>query len=552
MDHPCDPWHDVDLRNHLGVAISKVPCLNLAVAPLVQPEPGYWVAWVTDAPYPGGYAIHDRCWPTSLSQLWQAWQALFSFQANPAFAVATTPLPPDFPGEEAGSYSSRLMQELGLKLYQWLWDGEVSTCFSQSQGIAIGQGSPLRLRLELRDPSLVMLPWEIMQPQWGRQALSLSPQILFSRTTSDVDPLVPAPLSQSLNVLLVLGLADNSQACDLHLQEEADILIRSLTTGSQRSAALGSLTQGMPVPRRVDLLVQPSRSALVRQLENGNYNLFFYGGHGVTAPEGGRLLLNRDEVLSGTELAQVLVRCQITLAVFNACWGAQMDYIQSPKTGRLEAVPRSSLAETLIHHGVPAVLGMRDVIADEEALTFIEALAQALSDRHSIDRAVAIARQQLLTLYRFNQPPWTLPVLYLHPEFDGLLVKPLEGQTELPTNIPFLTQGENLPLAEVRCLGATSQSWPVRGGLMRVGRKLENDLVLQEQWVSQQHAEIICRTGSDVPPAYFLRDFSRFGTLVAHNGQWQRIHHQEIPLQSGMQMRFGSPEGQILEFVVYG
>lgn len=527
---------------------SAIPSVTLAIAPLTHGKSDHWVIWVTDAPYPGGYVLHDRPWPAELSQLWQAWQVLFSLHASPTFALATTALPQDFPGEEVGSYSSRLMQQFGLKLWQWLFDDVIHSAFSQSQGIAIGQGNPLRIRLELRDPSLVVMPWEIMQPQWGKQAVSVNAQLLFSRTTSDVDPLVPAPLSQALNVLLVLGQASGPKNDALQLQTEADILLQSLT---QSSRIPGSLTRGVPVPRRVDLLMQPTRSQLVKQLESGQYNLFFYAGHGVTGPAGGQLLLNDQESLSGTELAQVLVRCQTTLAVLNACWGAQMDYVQDVKTGELQAVPRSSLAETLLHHGVPAVLGMRDVIADEEALNFIQALAQALSSRYSIDQAVSVARQQLLTLYRFNQPSWTLPVLYMHPEFDGRLIKPLEGSTELPTNIPFLHQGDPLPVAEVRSLTEPLEVWTIRGGLMRVGRRSENDLVLAEQWVSQQHAEIICRTGLQNKPAYFLRDFSRFGTLVAQGEDWQKIHHTEIQLTSGMQMRFGSPQGTTLEFVIH-
>ena len=32
------------------------------------------------------------------------------------------------------------------------------------------------------------------------------------------------------------------------------------------------------------------------------------------------------------------------------------------------------------------------------------------------------------------------------------------------------------------------------------------------------------------------------------DGNWQKIHAQEFPLQSGMQIKFGSEQGQILEF----
>ncbi|GAC1492164.1 MAG: hypothetical protein NVS2B14_04810 [Chamaesiphon sp.] len=206
----------------------------------------------------------------------------------------------------------------------------------------------------------------------------------------------------------------------------------------------------------------------------------------------------------------------------------------------------------LLHHGVPAVLGMRDSIADEEALSFIQTFALALAQRMPIDQAVTVARQQLLTLYKFNQPAWTLPVLYMHPEFDGELIKPIgEGTTELP-GLSLGGIKESPPGAWVRSIEGTG-IWPIHCGLMRVGRLKENDLVIQEQWVSQKHAEIICRdsfTGDDGRPTYFLRDFSRFGTLILGSKGWQKIHHQEVPLQSGVKLKFGSTQGQTLEFIL--
>lgn len=251
--------------------------------------------------------------------------------------------------------------------------------------------------------------------------------------------------------------------------------------------------------------------------------------------------------MNGTELAQVLTRTQVTLAVFNACWGAQSARHNN------QAIGRSSLAEVLLHHGVPAVLAMRDAIADQEAISFIKAFARALAERMPIDRAVAVARQQLLTLYKFNQPAWTLPVLYLHPEFDGQLLQPLaESITELPEN--SLTWIGRERVAFLRPLESKTQVWPIRGGLMRVGRRQqENDLVICEKWVSQRHAEIICRgdpLDSIAPPTYFLRDFSRFGTLILGASGWRKVHHQEALLQTGIQLKFGSSQGQIWEFTI--
>lgn len=90
---------------------------------------------------------------------------------------------------------------------------------------------------------------------------------------------------------------------------------------------------------------------------------------------------------------------------------------------------------------------------------------------------------------------------------------------------------------------------------MRIGSLDNNDLVLRyEPGVSRKHAEIVYRNSVDDvnQPAYFLRDFSRYGTwvLIPETEEWQKIHHQEILLQSGTQLKFGSSQNEVLEFSV--
>ena len=185
--------------------------------------------------------------------------------------------------------------------------------------------------------------------------------------------------------------------------------------------------------------------------------------------------------MSGTELAQVLTRAKIKLAVFNTCWGAQ------PERSQQWSLPRSSLAEVLLHHGLPAVVAMRDSIADEEAIDFIQVFAQTLAERKPVDEAVAIARQHLLTLYHFNQPAWTLPVLYMHPDYDGAILL-REETTQININDDFVPRR---PQALLRDLADPQKVWPVYSDVMRIGRKPEvNDLVIAEPWVSSNHAEI--------------------------------------------------------------
>ncbi len=532
------------------IIVDEHPSLNMAVARLTATESSSYAVWVTRAPYPGGYVIENSNWTIELTQIWLAWQELFSPGSQPyclpCHQNTTVPQldlePPDSVTErQPQSYSSMLMQQLGLNLWQWLFSSQIANAFAQSYGIAIGKKKQLRLRLEVRDPDLIPLPWEILQSQPGKPAIALSQQVLFSRTTSDVDPLPPQRIDRSIKILLVLG-ENISGNRELDLQAEATTIagILANTLPSQFNPP----NRLNPAGCQVDTLVQPTPDALIAALEGQQYNVFFYAGHGMPAPDGGLLMLHQGHSLNGTELAQVLVRRGVKLAVFNTCWGAQ------PYQVERQPVPRSSLAEVLLHHGVPAVLAMRDTIADREALSFIQTFTQALAHRMSIDEAMAIARQQLLTLYKYNQPGWTLPILYMHPEFNGELIQQL---TEVITQIPSIPQA--IPRAWIRSVGNTpNPDYPIIGGLMRVGRSITNDLIVYEPWVSQRHAEIRYRSPmvqSISSAAYYLRDCSRFGSyILTSEGTWLKVHDQEFALQSGMQLKFGSEEGQILEFII--
>jgi CHAT domain/FHA domain len=524
-----------------------MPSLNLAIARLLNTGTDNFAIWVVKAPYPSGYVLRDCVWPVELTQAWQEWQQMFAghsrLDISPnSTSQKTNPLPLDaisFPSSQTpGPYSSRLMQHLGMNLWRWVFDGQILGSLERSRGIAQGQHTRLRFRLEIRDPDLIALPWEIMQREPGQSAMSLSQDLLFSRTSSEVDPLPYLRTDQALSILLVLGHDEKK----LQLEQEALILQQTLVdtpadSSSQRYA-----------PCIVNQLLQPSPEELIEELETKAYNVLFYAGHGLPDPDGGLLFLRPDMTLNGIELAQALTRTGVKLAVFNACWGAQPAAINN------QAIPASSLAEVLIRHGVPAVLAMRDEIADHESHSFIQAFAEALRLYKPIDEAVTQARKELLTLFRFNQPAWTLPVLYLHPDFNGELIKNLdEGITELPdTAIPDV--GSILPSASLRSLSSKDKTWTLRYGVTRIGRTKDNDIVIPEPSVSKRHAEIFCRntlTDATLVRTYYLQDFSTYGTtwFLAPNG-WQQILREEVPLKSGMQLKFGSTKGETWEFII--
>lgn len=537
--------------------VSESPCLNLAIARLSKIGNETFAIWVVQTPFVAGAILHDCFWPVDLTQVWQAWQEMFAYDQliDGSFDsfLEPPPLLANVNNEQNQTHSSRLMQSLGIKLWNWLFQGPILNTLERSIGIASGKNKPLRLRLDIRDPNLIALPWEIMQPQPGKAAISLAQHLLFSRTTNDVESLATLPVSQSLNVLLVLGQKTidslpetKAGSQSLRLEEEAEVLAQALT--SYRNQVVGNAAT--TVKCRVDTLIQPTPEQLIDRLEDKNYNVFFYAGHGESAPDGGKIFLRPNRNISGTELAQVLTRCQVKLCVFNSCWGAQ------PAIAQKNTLQNSSLAEVLIHHGVPAVLAMRDQIGDEEALKFIQFFAQALATRQSIDRAVAIARQQLLTIYRFNFPTWTLPILYLHPEFDGELIRPAQEEvTQLPENSLSGIRQRTLK-ATLRSLSAPKKVWSLQAGFALLGRVNEhNDIAIDEPWISKQHAKIFCRNekrDGKMVPTYFISDNSRFGTFIFELDEWKKIHLQEVPLHSGVQLKFGCSQGETFEFIVEG
>ncbi|MBW4617084.1 MAG: CHAT domain-containing protein [Desmonostoc vinosum HA7617-LM4] len=524
-----------------------MPSLNLAIARLINTGNDNFAIWVVKAPYPSGYVLRDCVWPIELTQVWREWQQMFTGTSaleisRSTTSQRTTPLSVDFSSPAAtqptGPYSSRLMQYLGMSLWRWVFDGPILGSLERSRGIAMGRHTRLRFRLEIRDPDLIALPWEIMQREPGQSAMSISQDLLFSRTTSEVEPLPYLRSDKALSILLVLGHNEN-----LQLEQEATILQQTLAQPEP-----GNSNSQKYAPCVVKTLLQPTPQELIQELETKAHNVFFYAGHGLPGPDGGLLFLRSDMTLNGIELAQVLTRTGVKLAVFNACWGAQ------PAAINHQAIPASSLAEVLIRHGVPAILGMRDEIADHESHSFIQTFTEALRSRKPIDEAVALARQELLTVYKFNQPAWTLPVLYLHPDFNGELIKTFdEGITELPdTVIPDFTIPP--PAASLRSLSPEGTIWVVRSGVNRIGRTKDNDIVIPEPSVSKRHAEIFCRntlTDATLVRTYYLQDFSTYGTtwFLGPNG-WQQILREEVPLKSGMQLKFGSARGETWEFMI--
>lgn len=313
--------------------------------------------------------------------------------------------------------SSLSLANFGQTLYHALFTGRLQESWLNAQSIARNQDSILRLRLGFKDKRLARIPWELLHTP-DSHPIAVGTEILFSRYhlhTELNNPKLLTPLSthEPLKILMVIASPDDKES--LQLTEEAHHLQNEL----QRESPLNVATI------QLQLLEQPGREELTQALEQGQYQVFHYAGHSSMSSAGGDIyLVNRQtgltETLHGEDLAGLLVNNGIQFAVFNSCHGADNPLDEEESNGE------RTLAQSLVKRGIPAVLAMSAKIPDQVALTLTRLLYRNINQGYPVDLSLNRARQGLISAYGSNQLYWALPVLYLHTDFNGILVHPEE------------------------------------------------------------------------------------------------------------------------------
>ncbi|WP_416667094.1 CHAT domain-containing protein [Egbenema bharatensis] len=328
--------------------------------------------------------------------------------------------------------------ELGQQFYGSLFQGMLRDSWVTAQGIAQNRNESLRLRLGLKGPQLPRLPWEVLYGNdtptpTGVRSGSLSPaarplatgtHVIFSRyqpnarlatqcLSGHIDP------QQPLRVLMVIAAPTDRER--LELEREAHQLQQELQSvdDSTSPSSTHRSDHRSQLDIQLTILKQPGREQLTQALEQGRYQVLHYAGHSDLGTAGGSLyLVNRrtglSEILSGDDLAGLLVNNGIRLAVFNSCRGAYT-------AASVDHTQERNLAEALVSRGIPAVLAMAEQIPDNVALTLTWLFYRNLKLGYPIDLSLSRARQGLISAYGSHQLYWALPILYLHPNFDGYL-----------------------------------------------------------------------------------------------------------------------------------
>lgn len=354
---------------------------------------------------------------------------------------------------------------LGRELYDALFQGTIRDSWMTAKGMAQHRREFLRLRLGLKGDHLPYLPWEVLHA--GDRPLATGTDVVFSRYHSTFTPaslslksrsLTILEPNQPLKILMVVAAPTDQEMLQLkqeaaHLQQELQQTLLKNGNGDRQlpeeyDPELQWIRQGGFPEIQLTILDQPGREQLTQAMEQGEYHVLHYAGHSNLGASGGSIYLVNDrtgltEELSGDDLAGLLVNNGIQMAVFNSCRG-----VYSSTADMADPAGTGNLAEALIKRGIPAVMAMAERIPDEVALTLSRLFYRNLKQVYPVDLSLNRARQGLISAYGSHQPYWALPILYLHPEFDGYLQSLAAETGELPEWVDYQALNQKLDFPE--------------------------------------------------------------------------------------------------------
>ncbi|MGM0386607.1 MAG: CHAT domain-containing protein [Actinomycetota bacterium] len=270
--------------------------------------------------------------------------------------------------------------ELGRLLAEVLLPRPVYALLTSSLD-RLDSGAILRVRLSL-DEDLVDMPWEyLFRPDVEAPAADLSGFLLFDHRISLVreaprttQPLPGVLKSQRILFVGALWTVDGREEDRWEVRAEYDALTEALAS----------------VKDLVSLEFLPASGDLEESLSERTA-ILHYSGHTDVARGSGYLVREVVEDADGefavrpphrlhsAELANMLRRAQIRLAVFSGC-----------NSGRWQFV------EPLLRAGVPAVIGAQGNLSAHGARVFCETLYEKLTVGLSLDEALISARFRML------------------------------------------------------------------------------------------------------------------------------------------------------------
>jgi CHAT domain-containing protein len=292
------------------------------------------------------------------------------------------------------STQMEVARQFGERLFKALMVEEIRDIFRSARGVAENSRRGLRLTLCLSDaPKLMDLPWEFLYEKPRFLSQSIYSPVARSLDLRDVP--VAYPLNLPLNVLGLISSPNSFATLNVE-KEKAKLAVALEPLCSEGAVTLEWLEKG--TLKELDEAIN----------QHQEIHVFHFIGHGGydSRDQSGILILENERgdphEVSGEELGLLLQdERSLRLAVLNSCEGARSSHID----------PFSGAAASLVHYGVPAVIGMQFEITDEAAIAFSGRLYEALARNFPVDAALAQARRSIFAAG--NDIEFGTPVLFL-------------------------------------------------------------------------------------------------------------------------------------------
>jgi len=166
-------------------------------------------------------------------------------------------------------------EEMGKKLYDALFDGEVRSSFERSFSAAKAKGTGLRIKFKIQAPELASLPWEMLRRPDLNKALAQSEWMPVVRYIDLPYPVEPLKIEGKLRVLIVSASPEGADKLDL--DKESRIIEQAFS----------------PLEQLVELkrLDKPSKLDIYHELRRCDYHIVHFMLHGRFNPRTNRGLL---------------------------------------------------------------------------------------------------------------------------------------------------------------------------------------------------------------------------------------------------------------------
>lgn len=239
------------------------------------------------------------------------------------------------------------------------------------------------------------IPWELLhdgQAAMGRGFLGLKYPV-YRRMHSVTSP---GQVTGRIQKALVVA-ADPTQRLG-ELDAEVDWLVTAL-----EAAGVAQVDACRPTDQEVG-----DPEAIKRLLRDGSYHLFHFTGHGLfddDDPSRSKLVLGRprerNKELTAAALAEVARESELTLVFLSAC-----EVGLTAEQAKRRPWQEAGIVDALTRAGVPATVGMRWIVGDQNGRTLAQIFYTELLSGKPAERALTIARQAVE-----NEPDWANPIL---------------------------------------------------------------------------------------------------------------------------------------------